>query len=585
MKDAKSRMQTLTEHKNQMTRDLMNAQKKCQMLEQSKEEQELLHKGLKSQYEMRINRLEKEITEQVAEKAEVIQRLQRENESLASRIQQVHRGLGATPQQSVKPTTSTMEKNPSDASSRTANVKPMAGPSQQSATVQPWRGSSSSGDTPLASIRPISVQNNRTAAVLPTNVQAVQGSAPGTSGQTQNVTALVPPQQQVHTTGSQPGEAMSSSPTSSHTDYMPATSSAGVAVAAIIPMGSTSSSNAAESSSQVQESSDAEQVQQQPQQQQQQQVVALVSPRIENAPPQQQLGEQPSASTSSSMSQQPSVAMSSHHQASSSNTVTTSQAGSHKRPRDVEGDSSTGSNDETPEKMGPQKRVRVEGFQGVSESGLDVEYQVPTSSQRDQDDIIVVDSDEDDEGMPDEGNAEADEDPFDNDGNENFEMDAYEQEPEIAGYDEGPDIDDDNVQSANNEVEIDDVPQVPNQSGAQQGQQEAGSTSSSNVVGQSSNATTSSTTNNTQGGEQAVQNQSEAQQQIQSISSGSGNSNDAGPSTSLAPTTSQWRQSPNTSSRQQHASHLMLTSFNDETSDDRIVPSTPTLYVNRRSDG
>lgn len=65
------------------------------------------------------------------------------------------------------------------------------------------------------------------------------------------------------------------------------------------------------------------------------------------------------------------------HQQASSSTVTTT--GSHKRPRDEEGDSST-SNDE-------QKRTRIqEGvFQGVSESGLEVEYQVPTSSQRDQD--------------------------------------------------------------------------------------------------------------------------------------------------------------------------------------------------------
>jgi nucleoprotein TPR len=48
---------------------------------------------------------------------------------------------------------------------------------------------------------------------------------------------LVPPQQQlVHTTGSASGasaEVLSSSPTSSHTDYMPATSSAGSSVGPI----------------------------------------------------------------------------------------------------------------------------------------------------------------------------------------------------------------------------------------------------------------------------------------------------------------------------------------------------------------
>lgn len=42
----------------------------------------------------------------------------------------------------------------------------------------------------------------------------------------------------------------------------------------------------------------------------------------------------------------------------------------------------------------------------ISDSGLDVEYQVPTSSQRDQDDdnVIVVESD--DEAGPDEGEGD-----------------------------------------------------------------------------------------------------------------------------------------------------------------------------------
>ena len=386
---AKTKLSTLAERKDQLTRELAATRTER---EQSREENEMLVSGLKSQYETRINRLEKDVTDQVAEKAEAIQRLQRENENLIMRVSQLQRQMGS--QQSAKPATSTMEKSPSDAS-RTANVKPMAGPSQQSATVQPWRGSSSSGDTPLASIRPISVQNSRTAAVMPTsqtaNVVSVQGSS-GTSTSTTSsssscsagpscasVTALVPPQQQVHTTASQPGEALSSSPTSSHTDYMPATSSAtsSVVVAAIPPMGS--SSNAAESSSQSQEveavSNDSIQIITggQPIQQ----AVALVSPRVESAPQQlavqsQQQNEQnqaPSTSATPSVSQQLPLPMSSsHHQASSSNTVTTTQAGGHKRPRDVEGDSST-SNDEPLDKSLPLKRTRVQGsdtFQVVS---------------------------------------------------------------------------------------------------------------------------------------------------------------------------------------------------------------------------
>lgn len=110
------------------------------------------------------------------------------------------------------------------------------------------------GDTPLASIRPMSVQNSRTVAVLPTsqtaNVASIHGSSSSSSGtvciydkqlilfefffsfKSQNsietikikinlnfhlfnsnfqsaTLALVPPQQQVHTTGAMAGEVMS----------------------------------------------------------------------------------------------------------------------------------------------------------------------------------------------------------------------------------------------------------------------------------------------------------------------------------------------------------------------------------------
>lgn len=144
------------------------------------------------------------------------------------------------------------------------------------------------------------------------------------------------------------------------------------------------------------------------------------------------MGTQSNSSSSSSTSHVH------HHQASSSSsTVSTSQAGN-KRTRDIEGDSSTNAQDSSPvEKQQPEpKRLRVQPagssnndlFQGVSESGLDVEYQVPTSSQRESDfDIIVVDSDddddeeEDDDGMADEGTAEADDGPFEEDEADNGE--------------------------------------------------------------------------------------------------------------------------------------------------------------------
>lgn len=213
-----------------------------------------------------------------------------------------------------------------------------------------------------------------------------------------------------------------------------------------------------------------------------------------------------------------------------------------------------------------QKPYSLVSPQGVSESGLEVEYQVPTSSQRDQEDDAIVlssedDEDDDDEVMPDEGNAEV----FEGDGIET----DYAYEMERQEMDEGPDIDD--IQSsANNEVEIEDISEVPNQSTAD------------TAVGQSSQSGESPPVVSTR--------QTENQQQIQSISSGSGNGNggeEAGPSTSgssLSPSaTSQWRQSPNATTTRQQAQHLMLMSqtFQDEASDDRIVPSTPTLYRSR----
>lgn len=155
--------------------------------------------------------------------------------------------------------------------------------------------------------------------------------------------------------------------------------------------------------------------------------------------------------------------------------------------------------------------------------------------------------------MPDEGNAEA----FENDAMDT----AYSYDMGHQEMEEGPDIDE--IQSsANNEVEIEDLSEVPNQSSATIGQ--------SNLASESSSSSTN-------------ERQAENQQQIQSISSGTGNGNgnEAGPSTSLsAATISQWRQSPSASTSRQQAQHLTLMgqSFQDEASDDRIVPSTPTLY-------
>ena len=71
-------------------------------------------------------------------------------------------------------------------------------------------------------------------------------------------------------------------------------------------------------------------------------------------------------------------------------------------------------------------QVPTETFQSVTESGLDVEYQVPTSSQRDHEEdtdaVIVVESDDDGDG-PDEGEG-ADDDPDDPDTEEGYDMEV-----------------------------------------------------------------------------------------------------------------------------------------------------------------
>lgn len=448
--------------------------------------QETTMAGTKTSYDETVLRLEKELQDHITNNKDINARLMRENESLHMRINQLQRQLGS--QQSTKPSTSSVgmaEKgNISESSPRTANVKPMSGSAtvQQSATVTPWRG----GETPLASIRPISVQNSRTAAILPTSQQPGASTSTSTSTSTSSAatasgsssssssavgnTALVPPQQQVHTTGSATLESMaSSSPTSSHTDYMPSTSSAAVAVAAIPPMGATA---AAESSQ------EAESVQH-PQQNDsqlfvggaQQQVVALVSPRVEGSssssststttststqnqtvPSVQEASNQQQPSTSGSSSSSSTVVSSHSRHTPSSSNVTTTQAGSSKRPRDVEGDSSTNAEEGVPEKIVKlTKRLRAPMHGGelsaghIGDSGMDVD-QMPTSSQRDQeDDIQVVDSDDEEEedvlGPIDGGDAEQE---------EGYE-DSYEQDNEMEDND-GADAPD-----QHNEVDIEQV--------------------------------------------------------------------------------------------------------------------------------
>ncbi|CAH1106510.1 unnamed protein product [Psylliodes chrysocephalus] len=363
----------------------------------------------------KIAALERERDDILEERQQEQDRHATELETLNQRILQLQRQSGH--QQGSKPSTSSSSSEKSSTERPTADIKPMAGHSTntqtQSVPIQPWR---SGGEPPLASIRPMSAQL-RTVAVLPTS------QSPSA--------VMVPPQQQVHTTGSSSIEALSSSPTSSHTEYVPATSSASPAMlgprqVAVPPTQSSQDTEDEESNMQVQAAPQA-------------QAVALVLPRVE--PPSGSSGPTQEQGTSSS----------------SSNTVTTTQAG-HKRQRDADMDSSQ--SDDQSKTLQQTKRTRVQAGT-VSDSGLDVEYQVPTSSQRDHDDdnVIVVESDE--EGGADEGEG-ADDDQDDPDDTEGYDMEGMEQD----NYEDAdcPDVEDDE-EEAGNEVEVmDDSSEVPNQS-------------------------------------------------------------------------------------------------------------------------
>lgn len=209
LKAAKTKITDLTEERNRLRKEMNELKNRLENLEQNKDDS-------------RLTRLEKEKADLSNEKQQERERFQREIESLTQRVNQLQRQLGLPP--ASKPSTSSGSSDKSGSEPPTANIKPMSGHSniqtQQSATVMPWRGS----ETPFASIRPMS--QLRTVAVLPTS-QNSGNSSP-------SIPVLVPPQQQlVHTTGNNSIEVMSSSPTSSHTDYMPATSSASPAVAPI----------------------------------------------------------------------------------------------------------------------------------------------------------------------------------------------------------------------------------------------------------------------------------------------------------------------------------------------------------------
>lgn len=140
LKQAKSKIVQLTELKNNLNRELEESRSKLGAIEQStRDEQDVRLALIKSQFEGRILRLEKERGEAQSEK-------NREVDALLQKVNMLQRQLAS--QASASKQQATTEKTTSDPP--TANIKPMAGVAQQSVAAM-RRG----GETPLASIRPM----------------------------------------------------------------------------------------------------------------------------------------------------------------------------------------------------------------------------------------------------------------------------------------------------------------------------------------------------------------------------------------------------------------------------------------------
>ncbi|XP_045536329.1 nucleoprotein TPR [Papilio machaon] len=551
LKQAKSKIVQLTESKNSLSREVDELRSKIGAIEQStREELEVRIALLKSQYDGRLSRLEKEKTEVQTEKT-------REVEALLQKVNMLQRQLAN--QSSTGKQQITTEKVTSDPP--TANIKPMAGVAQQSVTAS-RRG----GETPLASIRPM-------AQVGPTAPHDAHTTEymPASSSRPLQRAALAPSASATSASASATSAAAATSASASappeSTQDMD-TSEAGMGSAG-------SSDNNAQSSSHSQAP---------------QQAVALVMPRIEQpsgasgvtaasaaasspapsaaavpAPPAPQPGASSATPTSAAVAQTSSGVSTSHtapgvstsHVAPGVSTshaapgVSTSHAApgvstSHAAPgvstsQTVPGVSTSNappgvSTSHPPPETRPakrrlqarpvsSKRTRVQGF----ERSVEVEYQVPTSSRCDQDDegVIVVDSEEDDERCTGTMYREAEDD----------EEDMEEEQEEEGGEEEETEGDDgDNVATQDSPA------QSPEAGGA--GEEGDEGEEGEEVEGREA------------GGAAADSEPAPHHPQIEAISSGT-----------------------------EPSGALSLAGSGGDDGDDSIVPSTPTLYVPRRNDG
>lgn len=117
LKQAKTKICQLTERNNALTRELDESRTKIETVEQStRDEQDVRLALIKSQYEGRLTRLDKELSEAQAERT-------REVEALLQKVNMLQRQLASQTSASKQQTTT--EKTTTDPP--TANIKPMAG--------------------------------------------------------------------------------------------------------------------------------------------------------------------------------------------------------------------------------------------------------------------------------------------------------------------------------------------------------------------------------------------------------------------------------------------------------------------------
>lgn len=342
LKGARTKIMQLTEYKKLCEKEIIELKEKLDLntseSESSINEYEARLAALKSQMDGRLSRLEHERSELLSEK-----------ENLQLRILQLQRHLSGSNNLNV-----------GSSDPPTANIKPM----------------SARAETPLASIRPMSVVvQSRTAAVLPT-----------TAGAPLLLASQTAQQQIVHTTET-------NSPTSSHVDFQPATTSRQLIVQ---PQLNESAESTQQEELEISDTVSALQQQQllqqndQNQQQQPDQLQKQTSEQLNSQQTQQQLHQTASQLTvalvSPRIEQQQPLPFSSEPQtipSSSSQSVSTSQLLiGQKRPRNLDTSiiSQAGNHHENirqDQMSSPQiKRSRQENTPSTSASASDIEYQV-----------------------------------------------------------------------------------------------------------------------------------------------------------------------------------------------------------------